>query len=290
MVDPIVVALDGSDKDERALVMAEALADLSGADLHLVRILDPPSKRLTSQSEFIGLDVAAVTGRRDVEQHLDETALQLARSGGYRVTTAVLEAGDVAAALIRHAVERGALVVVMATRAAGAPGRALGGSVADQVMRESPRPVFMVPPGADYVRGKRVRIERVLVPLDGSALATRSLDFLLDLPRARALHYTLLEVVPPAADRTAAEHRLHAAASRARALGAARFELATLEASEPAPAIVAAVREALVDMIAMSTRGASGLQRMVLGSVAEGVVRGSEVPVLLLTPTSLAVE
>jgi nucleotide-binding universal stress UspA family protein len=41
-------------------------------------------------------------------------------------------------------------------------------------------------------------------------------------------------------------------------------------------------------MIAMSTRGAGGLGRLVLGSVAQGVLRASELPVLLLTPRILA--
>jgi len=38
----------------------------------------------------------------------------------------------------------------------------------------------------------------------------------------------------------------------------------------------------------MSTRGEGGLRRLILGSVAEGVVRAGEVPVLLLTPAMLA--
>jgi nucleotide-binding universal stress UspA family protein len=130
----------------------------------------------------------------------------------------------------------------------------------------------------------------VLVPLDGSALAARSLDFLLALPRADELEYVLLEVVPPGAERerAEAERRLAAAADRARSRGAKTVEVAVLEADDPAGAIVAAVREALVELIAMSTRGAGGLRRIALGSVAEGVVRASEIPVMLLTPTDLA--
>jgi nucleotide-binding universal stress UspA family protein len=162
--------------------------------------------------------------------------------------------------------------------------------VADRVMRESPRPVVLVPPGAADMRGKRVQIGRVLVPLDGSALAARSLDYLLGLPNADELEYVLLEVVPPGAEgaRAEAEQRLTAAADRVRARGVRAVETGAIEASEPADAITAAVREALVDLIAMSTRGAGGLRRMVLGSVAEGVVRASDVPVMLLTPADLA--
>ena len=74
----------------------------------------------------------------------------------------------------------------------------------------------------------------------------------------------------------------------ARAGGAKSVEVQVGEAIDVAAAIVGAVREVLPDFIAMSTRGASGLGRLILGSVAEGVVRSSELPVLLLTPRMLA--
>ena len=48
--------------------------------------------------------------------------------------------------------------------------------------------------------------------------------------------------------------------------------------------IVEAIRQELVDFIAMTTRGAGGIVRTVLGRVATAVVRSSEVPVLLVTP------
>jgi nucleotide-binding universal stress UspA family protein len=57
-----------------------------------------------------------------------------------------------------------------------------------------------------------------------------------------------------------------------------------VEATDPAAAISRATRDEKVDFIAMSTRGSSGLKRLVLGSVAEKVVRDSVVPVLLVTP------
>ena len=85
-----------------------------------------------------------------------------------------------------------------------------------------------------------------------------------------------------------AESRLEAVAARARAHGATTIETQVAEGADPAETIAAAVRECLVEMIAMSTRGAGGLRRLVFGSVAEAVVRASEVPVLLLTPATLA--
>jgi nucleotide-binding universal stress UspA family protein len=215
--------------------------------------------------------------------------------------------------LIARAAEPGTGLVVMATRAPGALGRALRGSVADRVMRESPRPVVLVPPGTDDTRGKRLDFKRVLVPLDGSAFALSAVDELLELRGGSELEYVLLEVVtsgfadvaPPglsgladhtvipdaysglpdiARARAAAEERLNGVANRLRAQAAKSVRVRVVEAGDPAAAINRAVREELVDFVAMSTRGSSGLKRFVLGSVAERVVRESVVPVLLVTP------
>ena len=59
-----------------------------------------------------------------------------------------------------------------------------------------------------------------------------------------------------------------------------------VEAVDPAAAVIDALRQDLADFIAMSTRGAGGVERMVLGSVATTVVRASEVPVYLVTPAA----
>src|SRR3712207_701621 len=154
----------------------------------------------------------------------------------------------------------------MATRAAGPLGRALRGSVADRVMRESPRPVVLVPPGTDDVGGRELRLERVLVPLDGSAFALAAIDQLLELRGGSKLEYVLLEVVtsgfadvaPPgiagladysavpaaysglpdiAQARTAAGDRLNVVADRLRAQGARDVRVRVIEADDAAAAI-----------------------------------------------------
>lgn len=290
MSKPVIVSLDGSEKDARALSVAAALAELAGADLHLVRVFDTPSEGLSSRAGPLGVAAAAGELREAMRRELERIASTRAAESGRPVTSEVLDGADVPGVLTRLAAEREARFVVMGTRAAGAAGRALRGSVADRVMRESTRPVVLVPPSADRLRDKRIEVARVMVPLDGSDLASRSVDYLLALPHADRLEYVLVEVVAGRGDdraRAQAAQRLDAAAERVRARGAASVEVAVLEARDPAAAIIGSVRDALVDLIAMSTRGAGGLRRMVLGSVAEGVVRASEVPVLLLTPADL---
>ena len=284
MGGPLIVALDGSDKDGRAIAVARAIARLSGRAIHLVRVVEePPIAALTT--------IPAVELRTDLAFRVStaETALAAqADALGSTTTLAVFPGRDIAGRLIAHADDFDALLIVLGTRAAGAGGRAIIGSVADRVMRESPRPVVLVPPGAAFLAGKEPRITRVLVPLDGSPLALRSLEFIIALPQAAIIEYALVEIVNDDAERADAEARLRISAAWLRSHGIARVDEIVGVASDPAVAIVNVVREVFPDVITMSTRGAGGLGRLIFGSVAEGVLRRSELPVMVLTPRMLA--
>jgi nucleotide-binding universal stress UspA family protein len=68
----------------------------------------------------------------------------------------------------------------------------------------------------------------------------------------------------------------------ARRLPAGRVPVDTeVRRGEPGPGILAATREHLADLVVMATRARTGLDRCLHGSVAEGVLRDSPVPVLL---------
>lgn len=287
MANEVMVALDGSEKGERALSIALALSELAEAGVHLVRVVPPESERISNQAELIGVDPAAAHGRRDVEEELKQIVRDLTTRTHRPVSWQVLEGDDIAGALSSVAEARTAKAVVLGTRAARGAGLAFVGSVADRVMRECPQPVVLVPPGAADVRGKRVELGRILVPLDGSPLSDRSTDFLFGLPQTLELEFVFVGVVHNPEDAAFVKHRLQTVADRfhGKTSGATGR---VISSGDAANAIVSAVREFLVDMIVMSTRGEGGLRRLILGSVAEGVVRAAEVPVLLLTPTMLA--
>jgi len=106
------------------------------------------------------------------------------------------------------------------------------------------------------------------------------------LPNPRELDLLLLQVVPPEPDHgpaRKAEQALTALVERVRERGVTA-EARVVEARDPAGVIVGTIRQDLVDFIAMTTRGAGGIARTMLGSVATAVVRASEVPVFLVTP------
>lgn len=142
--------------------------------------------------------------------------------------------------------------------------------------------------------------QRILIPIDGSKTAERAVQEAVKLAADQAalrLVYVIEEIYPldaegyafidyaalQAAVRHTGECALAQAALLVRATGTT-VESALLEARGERVAHVID-REAgdwRADLIVIGTHGRSGMNRLLLGSVAEGVVRGTSVPVLLV--------
>lgn len=135
----------------------------------------------------------------------------------------------------------------------------------------------------------------ILVPLDGSILAEAALAPAVELARNNSAKLVLLRAAEahplPMADPAAAQVE---AVSRAEAYlagvrrrltgsGVADVEI-TVWYGSPAKTVVEAAHFRKADLIVMSSHGRSGLGRLVLGSVAETVLRATAVPILLIRP------
>lgn len=146
--------------------------------------------------------------------------------------------------------------------------------------------------------------KRALVPLDSSMVAEGIIPFILEIAGPLDMEVVLLRVVvpitPPAlegarlAEAEDAEKRGREAeeylAPLAVELRAKGIRVRTMvHHGEPPQEILAAAREARADLIAMTTHGRSGLGRLLFGSVAESVLRQSDVPVFLMRQTEAQV-
>ena len=140
-----------------------------------------------------------------------------------------------------------------------------------------------------------MKAERILVPLDGSALAEMALpkavELLSDGPGAMLilLRATEASTIPggdPVDAQTAvvreAETYLASVADRLREEGITRV-VTSVWYSGAAKAIVEAAVVRRADLIVMSTHGRSGLRRVLRGSVAETVLRRTRTPILLVS-------
>ena len=145
-----------------------------------------------------------------------------------------------------------------------------------------------------------MKLATILVPLDGSKLAEAAVPVAVDLLAGRpGATLVLVRAVDPrlpgvddvGAQRDivqSAEQYLREVAGRIGGFGG------TVKTSvwygTPAASIVVAADAAGADMIVMTTHGRSGLGRLVLGSVAEAVLRGTRRPLLLVRDTEAPVE
>jgi len=132
----------------------------------------------------------------------------------------------------------------------------------------------------------------ILVPLDGSTLAENILTEIEALALLLKAKLNLILVskahVLPGVDPTEAQVRVVNTANEYLEKIQNRLSAKNLEIEihtpygNPADKILEVCRRHDIDLIAMSTHGRSGIGRWLLGSVAEKVVRHSEIPVLLL--------
>jgi len=138
-----------------------------------------------------------------------------------------------------------------------------------------------------------MKTERILVPLDGSALAEAALDAALDLGRGGSPALMLLRAAEahtlPGADPTdeqvavvrEAEEYVAAVADRLAKRGVTRVETSVWY-GPAAAAIIEAAKLKKADLIVMSTHGRSGLGRLILGSVTESVLRSTTTPICIV--------
>jgi nucleotide-binding universal stress UspA family protein len=123
----------------------------------------------------------------------------------------------------------------------------------------------------------------LIVPLDGTAESNVAVTQACVIARLTGARMSLLRVYSGSSPTPETMEFLHAAADQC-GDRSGEIEVAALGGGDPARVIVEQVVERRADLVVMRTRGRAGLSRAVLGSVAEGIVKRSPTPVLLLPP------
>ena len=199
-------------------------------------------------------------------------------------------------------------LIVMTTHGHSGLTRFWLGSVADEMVRTSHIPVLLLQPTdqtIDYAHPPNLK--RILVPLDSSSLSEQVLPVALALGKLiQAEEYTLLNIVQPFnfARLTSREpigsfdmdpnHKMETQATNylssiAQRLqnGERRILTRVILAHNPASAILEDAQNQAIDLIVLATHARSGWTRFTIGSVADKVLRGATVPVLLFRPNEV---
>lgn len=305
MIRSILVPLDGSDFGEHALPMAVSLARKAGATLHLAHVhqLVMP---VTPEGVAI-LDTADLHVRLDEQAYIADVARRL-KERPLKVEQALLE-GDVVSALREYASRWDLDLVVMSTHARGAVGRFWLGSVADTLVSQLARPILLVRAHEGKPNFDREHaLNRIVVPLDGTAVAEQMLASASEVAKLFDAELHLVRVNPPPIltdylpegvgtvripipdselamrERAEAKRYLERMAEVLEDKGL-RVKTHVVIDERPSDGILAEAEADHADLIAVETHGRRGLSRFFFGSVADEVVRGSEVPVLLQKAT-----
>jgi nucleotide-binding universal stress UspA family protein len=298
----ILIPLDGSPFAEQAIPWATAIARKARARLRLALVHQmPPSPALDQSSARLYTRIELALRKSELE-YLRRVATRIKEAGAIQLATATL-AGAPAAALAEYVREVGVDLVVMTTHGRGGLQRAWLGSVADRLVRSLETPVLLVRPHQESAERSEPPLAEILVPLDGSRRAEAALPAALGVAALFDARLALIQVVEPvtvmadaptvfpgAADeeftslrRREAQDYLDDVAERLSGSGVEARASAVLSASA-FDGIQAAAKSPAVGMIALATQGHGGLRRLVLGSVADKLVRTGEVPVLVTRP------
>lgn len=290
----MLVPLDGSRLAEAVLPVTATLALALDAQVTLLHVVEPGAPPTVHGDVHL-------TQAGEADGYLRGVAEAMA-ARGVRAAVAVGQGADVAGVIASRAAVLGTDLIVLCTHGRGGVRALLFGRVAEQVLARGTVPVLLMAPTA--VRREQVwTVRRLLVPLDGSAMAEAALPAATALARALAAEVALVMVVPTVA--TIADDRATAARLMPTA-GAALLDVEAeqavtylqgvkarleqegvrvamaVERGEPVRVLLDRLAGPDVDLLVMATHGRSGVSAVWAGSVASRLVARSPRPVLLI--------
>lgn len=283
----IMVATDFSATADHALDYACRLASVFEADVHLVHVrilLDGKQQNVELQRELDRLD-------SHHDSQTEEALAQHANQAEVTVQVHLVRGLSVSESLLEFASEQQCDLIVMGTHGRRGLRHLLLGSVAEAIVRAATVPVVTVRESAntDENSAGSILLTHDFSERSNAAVATAR-EWALALGSKVCLLHVVEPVVYPefyAVDVMPDEvlHRVQESSAQAMKKVAAEQlqdvpHTVEVVSGRAVDAILDAADPVQHDLVIMGTRGLSGLQHLLLGSVAEGVVRRSRIPVL----------
>lgn len=280
----LMVATDLSERSDRALRRATLIAREVGARLSLIHVIDEDQPRRIIEAE-----------RNSASAILHEQVSTLREMDGISCTSRVV-IGTVFGGIVQATREESPAVLIVGPHRRQELRDLFRGTTAERTIREVSCPVLMVngPPAAPYRKcmwttdcsdGSRRALDTAY-SLGIAPGTISSLIYVFDAPVLRlAMSYTLPE--DEKADYLEDESReamLHLIEFSAKLSVKQPHLIVRQDQTTPASEILAAAKELSSDLIVVGTRGASGFTRLILGSVAEDVLRRARCDVLAVPP------
>lgn len=293
-MDYILVPLDGSPVAEQVVPYVEIMAQALNVPVRLFHVINSamlqrvPARTTTGATIVAQLEHAAHTYMETITQRLDLAGLKVEPH---------LERGSAADNVVAHLEQHPGGMVMMATHGQSGLQRWSLGSVTERVVQATTAPVFVV--RAMPTAPEQVQLQRVLVPLDGSAFSAQALSvaswvatalgaqvhlFSAIYPVSMHVHQPAPQVTDPRGQailpslQQQAEEYLSSVAPQFAGLHVAQH----VAIGTAVEAIIDEAARVQADLIVMATHGYTGIRRWALGSVASKVLRATQTPLLLV--------
>ena len=288
-LDRVLVATDGSERARVAVDLAAALSFRDGTAIEVLDVYEP----LLPGSEMPHETLAAL--ERDataaIEEQLADARGRVASRG--RGVETVVRRGRAPSEIVREAEQMRTDLIVLGSRGRGPIASMLLGSVAAEVIDRAPCPVLVA---------RRPQMRRILVADDGSSASALAVKAASSWPIFTGLPARVTSVAPVYAITGAGPIRHEdARESYSQGVQALRgmHELIARDAAkaltqagvpaepetrcgDPAGELIDAALEFHADCIVMGSRGQTGLERLVTGSVARNVLTHAPMSVLVV--------
>ncbi|MCB9894369.1 MAG: universal stress protein [Planctomycetes bacterium] len=286
----IVVPTDFSDTADTAIKLSTELADYYSANLDLVNVVDATVYAYAGYP-FASLSKELMTG---AETALNKVKLTLKNGKLNRY----LLSGSPAREIADHAKRHKAELIVIGTHGHGAVARFFLGSVADRVVHEADCDVIVTkqPKGKiKHPKKKTKPFSRILFPTDFSDTSKRALDKAIAFTEDMDAELFVMHTIDDSLISTHVEEERHLILKELRrhALDEMRKQLPSelmdnfetigaVKRGDPGKQIAAYAETHHCDLIVMGTHGRTGIERALIGSVADKVVRRAKCPVYLV--------
>lgn len=299
-VQKIIVPIDFSTMSLQAIQIARQLAGRFGASIHLAHV-----RHLNYATDFMApvppiLEFSFTTYEQDAQQTALKELKKVARECGVSSATCdVLSGAPAFDEICRLAQAVRADLVVMPTHGRTGLKHVFLGSTAERIVQHSSCPVLVARGDPLHTNnGSRSRIKSILVPVDFSKCSREGLRYAIAFAnefgaKVILLHATYLGYVYSSegtaiydvpsiqkAARKTAEQKMREFV-RAVKFGDVKYETVFTEGS-PVLDICAFAKEHHVDLIITSTHGFTGFTHVLIGSIAEQVVRHAPCSVLVV--------
>lgn len=280
----LIAATDLSARSGSALRRAAMLARQYSAELQILHVVDDDQPAAVVARE-----------RKQAEEILGAQADSLKETAG-RPPSVTVAAGDPFQEIVRTATDTGADLVVMGSHRRRILRDVFIGTTIERVMRTGHNPVLMVNAGPDgpyrkvsvavdmsEASANAFRVARKSGILDNAELSilhafaplARAMMMYAGIEREKVEEFVLEEVADT-------RRRMEEFLEEMR-LSGLKYRV-TLEEGLPFAAISKFVQREKPDLLVIGTRGLTGAERVLLGSVAHEVLRGTEIDILAVPP------